>query len=202
MKSGYHLTPEEEAIVRGKIPDSGEQAAPDESEKANENESETEKTGVGKAWKALFPLMIALGMMIGIAYLFLYLLNGPAPEKQPGQAELSATETTGTATVSGEQTAAFTEILALTEEESAAFWPLYTRFCQEMQQVRRNRAEWLGSTPDEQSYDAFLDAYLSVFDEHKRIFLRFSEAFAALLGEERTVALLLLHEKRLSEILP
>ncbi len=178
IKKGYHLTEEEEKIVQN--------PAPDGETDGLGGHKKSRKGGVA-ALLGLFVLMIAL------AWGFLHLAGGreTTPEKIP--AELPETE------ISAEQKAVFNEKLQLTAEESAAFWPLYIRFCTDIESVGRQHLEWLAGqrseNPENLPLEEFIDSYTTDYRQFNKTVLRYSEAFAALLGEERVSAVFLLYEE-------
>lgn len=187
MNNGYRLTPEEESIMRGEIPGQ-------KHENKNRNMNHNPSVPKSKATRALLPVLLALGMMIGIVYFAVFLINGNTdPDK------LSNTENTVRIVVTPEQEALFKEKLPLKEGESAAFWPLYIRFCTEMAEAEKSHSEWSKKQYENPEntlpFDEFIEDYTAVYNHLKNITLRFSEAFAALLGEERAPTVFTLHEE-------
>jgi len=183
IKKGYRLTREEEAIMRGEIP--GAEKAGNKPQQQNENNPKKKKR---KTIGALLPVLIALGMMIGIAYLFMWLVN--TPERRAVQAAEqnenapSIERTTGSFTE--EQKSLFQEELSLTEEESAAFWVVYTRFCNDMETIRQEYLEWTATHSNSPAAPVTpVEAYLSANKELNKTKSRYTEVFTLMLGEER-----------------
>lgn len=170
IKKGYRLTAEEEKIVRGQAPEPC--------------------GGKPRGGGALLPLLGLFALMIALAWGFLYLVGGG---KGTPPTERSPTE------ITAEQRAVFTEKLHLTAEESAAFWPLYTRLCAELDDARRRSSD--GPAPplpeDSESLPpgASADPRAAAGRPLERTVFRYSEAFAALLGEERAAAVFRLYEE-------
>lgn len=185
MQKGYRLTPEEEAIMRGEIP-----GDPSSKETDEQNNQPGKKP---KGVKAILPILVALGMMIGISYFFIFLIGGNPSKEQP------ATKHSQNILISPEQKAVFTRKLDLSDEESAAFWPMYTRFREEMAEIKEKQEKWLSEQGKQSlktiSYPDFILTYTSGYKELKKTTLRFSEAFAALLGEERIPLVFMLYEE-------
>ncbi|MDR0954418.1 MAG: hypothetical protein LBM20_03435 [Rikenellaceae bacterium] len=189
-KRGYRLTEQEEAILRGETPGETETEAKTETETAEDISPEQEPSGKkSHAVRALLPLLAMFGLMVGIAYLFVYLIGGQ-PEPAVDIPEV---------VISPEQKADFVEKLHLSAEEQTAFWPLYTRFCTEIETVRRERLLWLSKqkekNPSDLPLEDFMETYTVDYKELSRTIQRYSEAFAALLGEERVPTVFLLFEE-------
>lgn len=185
IKKGYRLTREEEAIMRGEIP--GSENAGNEPQPENENNPKKKK---GRALGALLPVLIALGMMIGIAYLFMWLVNTPerraAQAAEQNESKETIEQTAGIPVITEEQKALFQEELSLTEEESAAFWPLYTRFCDDMETIREEYRKWTTAQSESSAEpESPAEAYLTANKELNNTKTRYTDAFTLLLGEER-----------------
>ncbi len=132
-------------------------------------------------------------LMIVLAWGFLHLAGGGETAPEEISAELPET------VIPQEQKAAFAEKLQLTQEESAAFWPVYSRFCTEIERVRRAHLEWLArqrsENPQELPLEEFMASYTTDYRQFNKTVLRYSEAFSALLGEERVPTVFLLYEE-------
>ena len=185
IKKGYRLTCEEEAIMRGEIPNS--ENISNEPQQENENNPKKKK---GKTLSALLPVLIALALMIGIAYLFMWLVN--TPERRAAQAaeqnenKQPTEQITEYVSLTEEQKALFTEELSLTEEESTAFWVMYTRFSNDMETIRQEYREWIAANSEiATESEGPAEAYLSANKELNETKSRYNEVFTLMLGEER-----------------
>ena len=199
IKKGYRLTEEEEAILRGETPAEEDPYAT--KEKGEESDVASAGTKKSRALSALIPLLGLFVLMIAIAYLFMWLLDTPERRQREAEERQAAEQLSEPAAVVGitdEQKAFFTEELALTEEESAAFWPLYIHYCRELDAVHRTiafqfdkRDSLIASGYSRERLDSM---YRSGTEELMNVYARFSDGFSALLGEERTGRLLILYD--------
>ena len=196
IRRGYRLTAEEEAILQaGKAADGEEKDTPAPEQEPRGNDPEQRKSGrKPHALQAILPLLGVFALMIGIAYFFFYLISGKhQPLREDASAEVAEV------VIAEEQKVVFGEQLQLTTEESAAFWPVYTRFCTEIETVRRQHLEWLSrqekENPNDLSLEEFMNSDTTDYKQFNNTILRYSEAFAAVLGEERVPAVFLLYEE-------
>ena len=199
IKKGYRLTDEEEAILRGEIP--AEEVQVPSEEKTDRDDPAPVKSMKGKALSALFPLLGLFVLMIAIAYLFMWLLDTPERRQREAEKQQATGQTAEPASgivIPEEQKAFFTEELALTQEESAAFWPLYVHYCGELEEIRRTiafqfdkRDSLIASGYSQERLDSM---YHSGTQELMNLYTRFSDGFSVLLGEERAGRLMILYD--------
>ena len=208
LKRGYRLTPEEEAILRGEFPGTGPggEAAPSSSDDGD-GDKRGEKTVRQRALRTVFPLLIALAMMIGLAYFFYYLVSGNQSGKNP-QTEATDSiyvsvsrqfDTYRFPTLSAEERELFVRKLSLTPAEEEAFWPEFYRFADRLGQAEAIRQEWTSrlskgdfriTTPGRtmQQYEALYKTQTNLVENYSKI-------FSNLLSPERMPWVFILHDQ-------
>lgn len=195
IRRGYRLTTEEESILQRDKSGTEERDARDNGPEISDSDPEPKNNRKRpRALQAILPLLGVFVLMIGIAYFFFYLVSG---KHQPPQDEASVR--VPELVIPERQKAVFIEELGLSAEESAAFWPVYVRFCTEIEEVGRQHLEWLAKqekeNPSDLSLEEFMNSYTTDYKQFSKTILRYSEAFSALLGEDRVPSVFLLYEE-------
>jgi hypothetical protein len=165
---------------------------------------EKNKKPLAKTLRAIFPLLIALLLMMAIARLFVMLIGG---EREPGSPTSEATyfalqkeSLRHTFTpLSAEEEALFREKLALTPSEEALFWPEFNLFANQYEQTAVAHRLWLEllAEPGTEITDAdrFIKLYLTENKRHKYLIERYSTIFSDLLSPSRMPLVFLLHDQ-------
>ncbi|MCD8186284.1 MAG: hypothetical protein LUD68_07480 [Rikenellaceae bacterium] len=141
LKKGYRLTRQEQQLVEGPWSDP-EITDSQNSKQVPSGGAEKPKRTAARTLGSLLPLLIAFGLMIGIAYLFIWLLHTPERRAERAAREQNQThEVLETHRNITEREFMIRE-LALTEEELPVFLHLDSLYREQVRQIREEYTQW------------------------------------------------------------